>query len=73
MSALSPIPEKGYKIELKWLMFFRVLFSLVLLGATTVLQLGETATPLGHLFWFLRLYHHDICDFPDIQPVAETR
>ena len=47
MSAFSPIPEKGYKIELKWLMFFRVLFSLVLLGATTVLQLGETATPMG--------------------------
>ena len=47
MSALSPIPEKGYKIELKWLMFFRVLFSLVLLGATTVLQLGESATPIG--------------------------
>jgi two-component system sensor histidine kinase PilS (NtrC family) len=27
-------------------MFFRILFSLVLLGATTVLQLGESATPL---------------------------
>ena len=47
MSVFSPIPEKGYKIELKWLMFFRVLFSLVLLGAATVLQLGETATPMG--------------------------
>jgi two-component system sensor histidine kinase PilS (NtrC family) len=47
MSALSPIPEKGYKIELKWLMFFRVLFSLVLLGSTTVLQLGASATPIG--------------------------
>jgi two-component system sensor histidine kinase PilS (NtrC family) len=40
------MPEKSYKIELKWLMFFRILFSLVLLGATTVLQLGESATPL---------------------------
>ena len=46
MSTLSPMPEKSYKIELKWLMFFRILFSLVLLGATTVLQLGESATPL---------------------------
>jgi two-component system sensor histidine kinase HydH len=47
MSVFSPIPEKGYRIELKWLMFFRVLFSLVLLGAATVLQRGESATPMG--------------------------
>jgi len=47
MSFISPIPEKGYKIELKWLMFFRILFSLVLLGSTTVLKLGETASPVG--------------------------
>ena len=46
MRTLSPMHEKSYKIELKWLMFFRILFSLVLLGSTTVLQLGETATPL---------------------------
>ena len=46
MSTLSPIPEKDYKTELKWLMFFRILFSLLLLGATIVLQLSETATPM---------------------------
>jgi two-component system sensor histidine kinase PilS (NtrC family) len=45
MSTLSPIPEKDYKTELKWLMFFRILFSLLLLGATIVRQLSETATP----------------------------
>jgi two-component system sensor histidine kinase PilS (NtrC family) len=46
MSTLSPIPEKDYKTELKWLMFFRILFSALLLGATIVLQLSETATPM---------------------------
>jgi two-component system sensor histidine kinase PilS (NtrC family) len=47
MDTLSPIPEKDYKIELKWLMFFRILFSLVLLGSATVLQIGKTATPIN--------------------------
>jgi two-component system sensor histidine kinase PilS (NtrC family) len=47
MSTLSPIPEKDYKIELKWLIFLRILFSLVLLGSATVLQFGETSTPMG--------------------------
>ena len=46
MSTLSPIPEKDYKTELKWLMFFRILFSTLLLGATIVVQLSETATPM---------------------------
>ena len=46
MSTLSPIPEKDYKTELKWLMFFRILFSVLLLGATIVVQLSETATPM---------------------------
>jgi two-component system sensor histidine kinase PilS (NtrC family) len=46
MSTLSPIPEKDYKTELKWLMFFRILFSALLLGATIVVQLSETATPM---------------------------
>ena len=46
MSTLSSIPEKSFKNELKWLMFFRILFSLVLLGSTTVLQFGEDTTPM---------------------------
>ena len=39
-------PEKNYKTELKWLVFFRILFSVLLLGSTIVLQLGERTTPI---------------------------
>lgn len=46
MSFPLPIPEKDYKTELKWLVFFRILFSVLLLGSTIVLQLGESATPI---------------------------
>ena len=38
------MPEKDYKTELKWLMFFRILFSVLLLGSTVVLQIGKTRT-----------------------------
>ena len=44
MSTFFPIPEKDNKTELKWLMFFRILFSVLLLGSTIILQLGETTT-----------------------------
>jgi two-component system sensor histidine kinase PilS (NtrC family) len=44
MTTRSPMPEKDYKTKLKWLMFFRVLFSVLLLGSTVVLQLVETAS-----------------------------
>jgi two-component system sensor histidine kinase PilS (NtrC family) len=47
MSIPLPISVKDYKTELKWLMFFRILFSVLLLGSTVVLQLGETPTPMG--------------------------
>jgi two-component system sensor histidine kinase PilS (NtrC family) len=40
-------PERDYKDRLKWVMFFRVLFSTLLLGSAIVLQLGETPPPLG--------------------------
>jgi two-component system sensor histidine kinase PilS (NtrC family) len=57
MSTFSPMPEKDNKIELKWLMFFRILFSVLLLGSTIVLQLGETTTliepPLLILYGFI--------------------
>jgi two-component system sensor histidine kinase PilS (NtrC family) len=46
MSTPSLIPEKYFKTEIKWLMFFRILFSVLLLGSTIVLHLGETATPM---------------------------
>jgi two-component system sensor histidine kinase PilS (NtrC family) len=47
MSIPLPISVKDSKTELKWLMFFRILFSVLLLGSTVVLQLGETPTPMG--------------------------
>ena len=36
--------ERDNKTELKWLMFFRILFSVLLLGSAIVLQLGQTST-----------------------------
>ena len=46
MSQLSPKPEKDYKSKLKGLMFFRLLFSALLLGSTIVLQLSDSATSM---------------------------
>ena len=53
MSQLSPIPEKDYKSKLKGLMFFRLLFSALLLGATIVLQLSDSATFMERSFVIL--------------------
>jgi len=39
--------DRDYNVRLKWLMFFRVLFSTLLLGSTIVLQLGESPPPIG--------------------------
>ncbi|MBW2437311.1 MAG: two-component sensor histidine kinase [Deltaproteobacteria bacterium] len=50
MSHLSPIPEKDYKSKLKGLMFFRLLFSALLLGATIILQLSDSATSMERSF-----------------------
>jgi two-component system sensor histidine kinase HydH len=38
------MPEKDNKTELKWLMFFRILFSVLLLGSSVILQAGKTTT-----------------------------
>ena len=38
------MPERDNKTELKWLTFFRILFSVLLLGSAIVLQLGQTST-----------------------------
>jgi two-component system sensor histidine kinase PilS (NtrC family) len=50
MKQLSPIPEKDYKSKLKGLMFFRLLFSALLLGATIVLQLSDSAVSMERSF-----------------------
>jgi two-component system sensor histidine kinase HydH len=42
MSRLSSIPEKDYKAKLKGLIFFRILFSALLLGSTIVLHLSDS-------------------------------
>ena len=51
------MPERDNKTELKWLMFFRILFSVLLLGSAIVLQLGQTSTliepPLLVLYGFI--------------------
>jgi len=44
----SPIhPEGDFDNKLKWLMFFRVLFTSLLLSSTIVLQLNENPSPLA--------------------------
>ncbi|QTA80536.1 Two component system histidine kinase [Desulfonema limicola] len=40
-------PDNDFNNKLKWLMFFRVLFTSLLLGSTIVLQFGENFFPLS--------------------------
>ena len=40
-------PQSDFDNKLKWLMFFRVLFTSLLLGSTIVLQLNENPSPLA--------------------------
>ena len=49
----SLIPEKDYKTKVKWLMFFRIIFSALLLASTIVLQQSNTDTSLGRSFGIL--------------------
>jgi two-component system sensor histidine kinase PilS (NtrC family) len=44
MSKSSPQAKNDYKVKLKWLLFFRLIFSSLLLGSTIILQLGETSS-----------------------------
>jgi two-component system sensor histidine kinase PilS (NtrC family) len=53
MSRLSRIPEKDYKSKLKGLIFFRILFSGLLLGSTIVLHLSDSDTPMERSLVFL--------------------
>lgn len=41
-----PVPEKDFINRLKWLMFFRVLITSLLLGSTIILQLDKSPSPL---------------------------
>ena len=39
--------ESIFYQKLKWLMFFRILLTVLLLGSTIVLQLGESSSPIA--------------------------
>ena len=45
MTSSSITPEEDLYHKLKWLMFFRILFALLLLGSTIVVQLKENSFP----------------------------
>jgi two-component system sensor histidine kinase PilS (NtrC family) len=47
------MPEGELRKKLKWLMFFRVIFSTFLLGSAIIMQLGESPPPLGSPLIFL--------------------
>jgi len=46
-------PESDFEHNLKWLMFFRVLFTSLLLGSTIIIQLDQTPSPLALPLLFL--------------------
>lgn len=46
-------PESDFEHNLKWLMFFRMLFTSLLLGSTIIIQLGQTPSPLALPLLFL--------------------
>jgi two-component system sensor histidine kinase PilS (NtrC family) len=46
MNTITEIQQNDIGSRLKWLMFFRVFFTTLLLGSTIVLQLGEKRSPL---------------------------
>lgn len=47
MRSSSINPENDLSHKLKWLMFFRILFTSLLLGSTIILHLGESPSPLA--------------------------
>jgi len=46
-------PESDFEHNLKWLMFFRLLFTSLLFGSTIILQIGQTPSPLALPLLFL--------------------
>jgi len=53
MARTSPAPQGDIKEKLKWLMLFRVFFSILLLSSTIILQFGESPPPLNPPFIIL--------------------
>jgi len=47
MDTTSQVSESDLKNRLKWLIFFRLLFSSLLLGSTIFFQLGESPSPVS--------------------------
>jgi two-component system sensor histidine kinase PilS (NtrC family) len=47
MNPKSRAPEGDIKHKLKWLMIYRILFSILLLGSTIILQVGNSSAPLS--------------------------
>ncbi len=47
MRSSSINPENDLSHKLKWLMFFRILFTSLLLGSTIILHFGESPSPLA--------------------------
>jgi len=47
MNPKSQAPEGDIKHKLKWLMIYRILFSILLLGSTIILQVGHSSVPLS--------------------------
>lgn len=53
MNTQPQYPETELILKLKWIMFFRVLFTTLLLGSTIILQLGQTPSPLAKPLLYL--------------------
>ncbi len=53
MDRFHPEIDSELRKKLKWLMFFRVLFSSLLLGSTAILHLGRVVSPLSRPLIFL--------------------
>ncbi|MBT8365979.1 MAG: GHKL domain-containing protein [Deltaproteobacteria bacterium] len=47
MNPKSQAPEGDIKHKLKWLMIYRIIFSILLLGSTIILQVGNSSVPLS--------------------------
>ncbi|MCP4622029.1 MAG: GHKL domain-containing protein [bacterium] len=54
MNQTPQVSEEEIKRKLKWLIFYRILFSTLLLGSTIILQFGGTSRPLnpGHIILY---------------------
>jgi two-component system sensor histidine kinase PilS (NtrC family) len=54
MNQTPQVSEEEIKRKLKWLIFYRILFSTLLLGSTSILQFGGTLRPLnpGHIILY---------------------